>query len=101
VANGRVVSNTPGASMDHKAIKASEAPSIREGTMRIASAIAISALLLFSTNAQAQIARQELHAFQSVTMSDTDFLRARRTVPRSLLRRTCDFQRWVLKSFQP
>jgi dienelactone hydrolase len=64
--------------MDHKAIKASEAPSIREGTMRIASAIAISALLLFSTNAQAQIARQELHAFQSVTMSDTDFLKGKK-----------------------
>ena len=45
--------------------------------MRIALGIVI-ALLLFSNGTQAQVARQEVHAFQSITISDADFLNGKK-----------------------
>jgi dienelactone hydrolase len=35
-------------------------------------------ILLVTASAQAQVARQEVHAFQSVTLSDTDFLNGKK-----------------------
>jgi dienelactone hydrolase len=40
--------------------------------------IALASVLLFGAEAQAQVARQEFHALQSVTMSDADFLNGKR-----------------------
>jgi dienelactone hydrolase len=46
--------------------------------MRVPSLIALSGLLLIGTEAQAQMARQEVHALQSVTLSDADFLNGKK-----------------------
>jgi hypothetical protein len=42
--------------------------------MRIPYLIALAGFLGLSAHGQAQVARQEMHAFQSVTLSDTEFL---------------------------
>jgi dienelactone hydrolase len=46
--------------------------------MRAVLGAALSIVLLATTTAHAQVARQEVHAFQSATLSDTDFLNGRK-----------------------
>ena len=61
--------------------------------MRIAMLIALSSLSVFGADAWGQVARQEVHALQSTTLSDAAFLDGKRTVLRSHSQRTCDFRR--------
>ena len=46
--------------------------------MRMSCGIAIVALLVSSSSLGAQFARQELHAFSSITISDTEFLKGKK-----------------------
>lgn len=46
--------------------------------MRTQFLIALSGLFILGAEAQAQVARQEVHAFQSMTLSDADFLNGKK-----------------------
>jgi dienelactone hydrolase len=46
--------------------------------MQIVLGVALSIVLLVTSSAHAQVARQEVHAFQSITLSDTDFLNGKK-----------------------
>jgi hypothetical protein len=51
-----------------------ESPGFGSKAMRTSLLIALSGLLAIGAEAQAQVARQEIYALQSVTLSDSDFL---------------------------
>jgi dienelactone hydrolase len=46
--------------------------------MQIVLGFALAIILLATTSVNAQVARQEIHAFQSATLSDTDFLNGKK-----------------------
>ena len=72
--------NLSGFSMQRKIllIWARLSPEFGRKTMRTSLLIALSGLLVIGAEAQAQVARQEIYALQSVTLSDSDFLSGKR-----------------------
>jgi hypothetical protein len=64
--------------------------------MRLPLLIALAGLLAVGAPVQAQVARQEIHALQSVTLSDADFLNGKRRYASHALRTTA--RKWARKT---